>query len=126
MIAVDNKKFIQEYWVALSGNEKTPALVDKYISDPELKGHIAFFETAFPRYEMFADDFICEDDKVVVRAHAKAVHKGDLMGMAPTGKTIELPFTGIYQIANGKIAKSWLFFDRMDMMSQLGENPADN
>ncbi len=126
MITVNNKKFVQEYWEALSGKVKTPALIDKYVSDPELKGHIAFFEAAFPKYEMIADDVICEDDKVVVRAHARATHKGDFMGIPPTGKTAEVPFTVIYKIANGKIFKSWLFIDRMEMMNQLGVNPIDN
>jgi predicted ester cyclase len=126
MITIDNKKFVQEYWEALSGKVKTPAITDKYVSDPELKGHIAFFEAAFPKYEMIADDYICEDDKVVVRARFRGVHKGDLMGLAPTGKAVEMPFTIIYKIANDKISKSWLFVDRMELMSQLGVNPLDN
>ena len=120
MIAVSNKQFIQEYLAAISGKEKTPALVDKYVSDPELKGHIAFFEKAFPKYEIITEDFICEGDKVVVRARGRAVHTGDLMGMPPTGKPIDVPFVAIYQVADGKIVKSWLVTDRMDMMEQLG------
>lgn len=120
MIAVDNKSLVQEYWNALSGKEKTPALVEKYVADPHLKEHIAFFEAAFPRYEMIAEDFICEGDKVVVRARARGVHKGDLMGMPPTGKAIEVPFIAIYQVAGGKIVKNWLVTDRMEMMEQLG------
>ena len=126
MIAVDNKSLVQEYWSALSGKEKTPALIEKYVTDPELKNHIAFFEAAFPQYEMIADDFICEGDKVVVRAHARGVHKGDLMGMPPTGNTIEVPFIAIYQVAGGKIVKSWLTTDRMEMMEQLGAMPSNN
>ena len=126
MITVDNKKFVQEYWNALSGNVKTPELTEKYVSDEELKGHIAFFEAAFPKYELLGDDYISENDKVVVRARFRGVHKGDLMGMPPTGKKVEMPFTVIYQITNDKISKSWLFIDRMEMMNQLGVNPGDN
>ena len=126
MIAVDNKSLVQEYWNALSGKEKTPALVEKYVADPHLKEHIAFFEAAFPRYEMIADDFICEGDKVVVRARARGVHKGNLMGMPPSGKAIEVPFIAVYQVAGGKIVKSWLATDRMEMMEQLGTMPSNN
>jgi predicted ester cyclase len=123
MIAVNKKEFVQEYLKALSGKEKTPALVDQYVADPGLKEHIAFFEAAFPRYEMLVDDLICENDKVVVRARTRAVHKGELMGIPPTGKAIELPFIGIYQIADDKIVKSWLASDQMEVMKQLGVMP---
>lgn len=58
---------------------KYPELSKVYVSDPELLGLIAFFEAAFPKYELDADDVICENDKVVVRARFKGVHKGDLI-----------------------------------------------
>ena len=120
MITVTNKEFVKDYFDAISGKEKTAAIVDQYVSDPELKAHIAFFETAFPKYEMVIEDMISEDDKVVVRARGKGVHKGDLMGIAPTGESIDLPFAVIYQVASGKIIKSWLFVDQMEMLKQLG------
>lgn len=126
MVSTINKKLVQEYWEAISGKEKTPTLSKMYVSDPELLGHIAFFEAAFPEYELFADDFICEDDKVVVRARFKGTHKGDLMGIPPTGKTVEVPFSIIYQIMNEKIGKSWLFIDQMELMTQLEVKPSHN
>ena len=126
MITVSNKNLILDYWEAISGKEKTPELTDRFVTDPELKGHIAFFESAFPKYELFADDFICEDEKVVVRARFKGVHKGKGLGIPPTGKTVELPFSIIYAITDGKISKSWLFVDRMELMNQLGVNAEEN
>ena len=126
MVTTDNKKLVQAYWEALSGKEKTPELSKVYVSDPELLGHIAFFEAAFPKYEILADDFICENDKVVVRARFKGVNKGDLMGMPPTGKAVEVPFSIIYQITDDKISKSWLFIDQMELMKQLEVKPSQN
>ena len=55
-----------------------------------------------------------------MRARFKGVHKGDLMGSSRTGKEVEVPFSIIYQIADSKICKSWLFIDQMDLMNQLG------
>jgi hypothetical protein len=119
MIAIDLKNFVKEYWAAISGKPKTISLLEKYISDPELIGHIMGYEKPFPAYELVADDFICEDDKIVVRACFKGVHKGELMDMPPTGKSIEVPFSVIYQIQDQKIVKSWLFIDQMEVMNQL-------
>lgn len=120
MVAVELKKFIQEYWDAISGKPKPISLLEKYISDSEFIGHIMAYEKSFPNYELIADDYICENDKVVVRARVKGTHTGDLMGIPPTGKTIDLPFSVIYQVRDEKIVKGWLFIDRMDLMEQLG------
>jgi hypothetical protein len=126
MTSTINKKLVKEYWEAMSGKAKTPELSKVYVSDPELLGHIAFFEAAFPKYELFADDFISEDDKVVVRARFKGIHKGNLMGIPPTERSVEVPFSIIYQIADEKISKSWLFLDRMELMDQLVVKPSHN
>ncbi|NNE02864.1 MAG: hypothetical protein HKN52_06825 [Eudoraea sp.] len=120
MIAVDYKKFVQEYWDAISGKPKPVSLLEKYISDSEFIGHVVAYEKSFPCYELIADDFICEEDKVVVRARVIGTHKGDLMGIPPTGRTIDIPFSVIYQIKDEKIAKGWLYLDQMILMEQLG------
>ncbi len=120
MKTIDSKKVVKEYWDAISGKPKPLALLEEYVSDPEFINHIMAYEKSFPNYELLADDYICEDDKVVVRARVKGTHNGDLMGIPPTGKTIDLPFSVIYQINDEKIVKGWLFVDRMELMNQLG------
>jgi predicted ester cyclase len=82
------------------------------------------FEAAFPGYELSADDLIAEGDKVVLRATFHGTHRGDLMGVAPTGKSVTLPLIIVYRIADGKIADHWLAVDRMELMQQLGVLPA--
>ena len=108
MVAVELKKFIQEYWEAISGKPKPISLLEKYISDSEFIDHIMVYEKSFPLYELVADDYICENDKVVVRARVIGTHSGDLMGIPPTGKNIDLPFTVIYKVKDEKIIKGWL------------------
>ena len=117
-----NKEFIRGYLNSLSGKDKPAEAVNKYIadSDEELKQHIAFFEAAFPHYEMIAEDMIAEGDKVAVRPIAKGTHKGDLMGIAPTNKQVSLPFIIIYRIANNKIVEHWMSVDQLGLMQQLG------
>ncbi len=48
-----NKEFIINYLTAVSGVAKTTALLEKYITDEALIGHIEFFEAAFPMYDFF-------------------------------------------------------------------------
>jgi predicted ester cyclase len=119
-----NKEFISRYFNALSGVTKTSELVKKYVTDEELIGHIAFFDTAFPKYELFADEMTAEGNRVVVKARFKGVHEGEFNGILPTHRTIEIPFAIGYEIAKEKIAHHWLIVDRMAMMEQLGVVPA--
>ena len=126
MSAQENKVLIGQYLRALSGQHKPPEVVDQYVadSDQELKEHIAFFEAAFPHYQLIADDLFAEGNKVAVRATFTGTHEGDLMGLAPTHKTATIPIMLIYRIADGKIAEHWMVADQMSLMQQLGAIPA--
>lgn len=117
--AEENKAFIRGYAAALSGHEKTEALLDHYISDEALKQHIREFEAAFPRYEFIAEDIVAEGDKVAVRFTARGTHEGQLYDLAATGRSFEVPGLIIYRIENGKIAEFWLQADVMSLMQQL-------
>ncbi len=118
-----NKEFITRYYAAISGKPKPAATVAEYVSEDAMKHHIEFFEAAFPNYELFADDLIAEGDKVCVCARFRGTHEGDLMGIAPTGKTVMLPFIIVYRIADGKIAGHTMAIDQLDLMKQLGVMP---
>lgn len=118
--ATQAKAFIQEYFQALSHKPKTETLLDRYMTDQDLKHHINFFEAAFPGYMVLAEDMIAEGDKVSVRCRFQGTHKGELMGLAPTGKSVDLPFQIIYRLEGGKIAEHWMASDQMELMKQLG------
>ena len=97
-----NKQFILDYFAALN-QDKSPATVDKYVADEVLKHHIDLFETAFPGYQLTAKEMIAEGDTVFVRAGCTGVHNGDMSGIAPTGKSIDIEIALTYRIADGKI-----------------------
>jgi predicted ester cyclase len=120
-----NKAFVRSYLEAISGKDKPRALQDEYIaeSDEELKEHIVFFEASFPRYALPIDDMIAEGDKVAARLRFEGAHKGELLGIAPTGKEVSVPFAITYRLDGGKIAQHWMSFDRMALMEQLGVAP---
>jgi len=115
-----NKEFIIRYINALSGVTKTRELMEQYMTDEELLGHIAFFDAAFPKYEMFADEITAEGNRVVVRARMKGCHEGEFNGIPPTHSKVEFPFVISYDIENGKIVNHWLIADSMALMEQLG------
>jgi predicted ester cyclase len=115
-----NKEFIIRYLNVLSGETKTREVMEQYMTDEELLGHILFFDSVFPKYEMFADELTAEGNRVVVRARMKGSHEGEFNGILPTHRKVEFPFVVSYEIENGKIVHHWLIADQMILMEQLG------
>ncbi|MBK6285632.1 MAG: ester cyclase [Draconibacterium sp.] len=115
-----NKEFIIRYINALSGVTKTREVMEQYMTDEELLGHILFFDAAFPKYEMFMDEITAEGNRVVVRARFKGCHAGEFNGILPTNRNVEFPFVISYDIENGMIVHHWLIADSMALMEQLG------
>ena len=42
------------------------------------------------------------------------------MGIALTGKSVDVPFIIIYRVASGRIAEHWMSIDQMELLRQLG------
>lgn len=93
-----NKEFIIEYFNALSGVDKTRQIISRYVDDEHLIEHILFFEGVFPRYELIADEITSEDNRLVVYGRFRGKHLGELNGIPPTFKTVELPLAVGYKI----------------------------
>lgn len=53
----------------------------------------------------------------------RGTQTGDLMGIPPTGRFVNVLAIIIDQFADGKIIESWRLFDQMGMMQQLGLTP---
>lgn len=54
----------------------------------------------------------------------RGTHTGDLMGIAPTGRRIEIRVCDVVEIRDGKIFAEREYMDMMAMMQQLGVVPA--
>jgi len=70
--------------------------------------------------EAHVDDQIAEGDKVATRWTLRATHKGEFLGIAPTGKRVTISGINICRIKDGKIAELWRKVDVMSLMQQLG------
>ena len=120
-----NKEFIINYYNAMREHGAKKEIIEKYISDESLIGHIETFETAFPKYEIVADEITAEGNRVVVSARMKGTHLGNLGNIPPTYKTVNFPFVIRYEIENEKIVSHWMIADQMLLMQQLGVVPIE-
>jgi len=85
-----------------------------------IKQGLGMFRAAFPDFHATVEDMIVEGDKVVVRLTITGTHKGELMGIAPTGKQFTIGVIDIARIAQGKMVERWGQEDMLGMMHQLG------
>ena len=85
------------------------------------KQFLSMLLTAFPDVHVTIEDLIGEGDRVVIRYTYRGTHKGDLMGIPPTGKQVAVTGIEIMRVANGKILEEWII---SDLMQQIGVVPA--
>ena len=89
-----------------------------------LKLVVTMYRSAFPDMKTTIHDIIAEGDKVVVRMTHSATHKGEFMGIPPTGKSVSFGEISILRFAESKNVEFWGQTDSMGMMQQLGVIPA--
>ncbi len=85
-----------------------------------LKAFLAEFHRAFPDFEDTVELQISEGDMVATRFTSSGTHKGEFMGVAPTGQRIEWRGIEIARLEDGKIAENWVSWDRLGVLEQLG------
>ena len=85
-----------------------------------LKQHFQHYSNAFPDAQFILKDMVAEGDKVTVRMVRTGTHKGEYIGIPPTGRKFSVDDLSIYRVVNGKIVEHWEVFDRYTMLVQLG------
>ena len=60
------------------------------------------------------------DDVVVTEFVVRATHQGELMGIAPTGRKVEIPVCNVIEVRDGKIYAEREYVDTGHLMQQLG------
>jgi steroid delta-isomerase-like uncharacterized protein len=79
--------------------------------------------TAYPDLQYKIEDIIAEGDKIAARFTVRGTHKGDIMGIAPTGKQVMGTGIAIYRLVEGKFVEAWAIEDQLGIMQQLGVIP---
>jgi steroid delta-isomerase-like uncharacterized protein len=94
------------------------------VHGPEgLKQYLTLYFNAFPDLHAKVEDVFAEGDRVGSRATCLGTHKGELMGIAPTGKKATITVICISRLMNDKIVEDWELVDLFGMMQQLGMVP---
>jgi steroid delta-isomerase-like uncharacterized protein len=123
------RRFADEVW----GRKNLDAIEEYHASNsvihsPDGKLHgpagyrrlYSIYARAFPDCELLIEEMIAEGDKVMTQYVLKGTHRGDLMGIPPTGRRVSIPGTTVMRIAGGMIVEERALWDRLALAKQLG------
>jgi steroid delta-isomerase-like uncharacterized protein len=137
MIEEENKNIARRFYETIVKN-KDLSIIEDYVAENSID-HTPFLPNqpqgpegtrqvyskvfeAFPDLQVNVEDQIAEGDKVVNRITMTGTHKGEFMGIPPTGKKGTAKLIDIVRIADGKVVERWGLMDQADLMRQLGIN----
>lgn len=132
----EHKTLARRAWEEIV-NQKNLGAIDEiyaagivwHVPDGDIQGSeqveqvVAMYLSAFPDIRVNIEDTIAEVDKVVTRWTIRGTHLGDLMGIAPTERQIEVEGITIHRTEGGKIVEEWERYDNLGVMQQLGSIP---
>jgi predicted ester cyclase len=87
------------------------------------KAFFANFGAALGDQEFVIEDLVAEDDLLVVHFSISAVHRGEILGIEPTGRELSWTGTAIDRYEDGRIVEAWLYPDYLSILDQLGVLP---
>ncbi|HEY41265.1 MAG TPA: ester cyclase [Dehalococcoidia bacterium] len=137
MSVEENKAILRHKHVEELFNKGNLAVADEIISPDyvyhraagEVKGPegvkqmVTTLRTAFPDVHFTIEDIVAEGENVAVRYTWTGIHRGEYMGIAPTGKQINMPMAGFYRFVGGKEVEVVTYSDMLNFFQQLGVSP---
>ncbi|HVB98901.1 MAG TPA: ester cyclase [Candidatus Dormibacteraeota bacterium] len=132
-MAQGNKDLIRRYYEEM-WNTWQFDLADELI-DPEVRfrgslgrmvagrgglvSYMKHIQGIFPDYYNSIETLVAEDDRIAAQLTYSGTHRGEIFGIAATGRRIRYSGVGIFQITSGKIVEGWVLGDLANLLLQL-------
>lgn len=85
-----------------------------------LVGLLQGFIGALPDLNAQEQEIVAQGDTVAVRFVVEATHRGELLGIAPTGRRVRWDAVDVYRLRDGKISEEWAADDLTAILHQVG------
>lgn len=99
--------------------------------DKTCRGHdevLAYFEATFEAVSDWNMEVVAlaeQGDDVFVQWRLTGIHSGPLLGIAPTGKRLEIDGMDHFVLRDGKVVSNFVIVDQMQYARQIGMMPPD-
>ena len=89
----------------------------------QFKDFIRNDRLSVPDQSLIINHLVAEKNLVAFYATYEGTQTGQMGPFPPSGKKISLDFAGVHRIEDGKIAETWITWDNLAALSQLGHFP---
>jgi len=120
-------------WARSQANAHPDIVTVMIPTGQEFRGHegqVAYLQgwaTAFPDSTVEVTRVIATESTAAVEFRGRGTHTGPLatpMGVIPpTGRRVDFPLCDVWEVRDGKVARTHNYFDVMTMLTQLGVAP---
>lgn len=124
------RRFYEELWnrwdVAVAEEILAPELRFRGSLGTAIEGRPAFvsyvhrIREAFPDWHNQIDELIAADERVVARLTWTGTHRGVLLGIPPTGRTVTYVGAAFFRVCAGKIQEGWVVGDTQELWRAVG------
>ena len=88
---------------------------------PEGVKHVATaYRAALGNLELIDEDVVTQGEVTAYRFILRGTHQGELLGVAATGKRIEVRGFDLFHSRDGKVTALWQVWDRLGFLQQVG------
>ncbi|WP_175983663.1 ester cyclase [Burkholderia vietnamiensis] len=88
-----------------------------------IKPIIGSFAQAFPDVRIVIHDIVQVPGQIAVRAEITGTHRGELFGIAPTGKQVRFRLHEFHALDGQRVTTTWHMEDWFGLFLQLGQFP---
>jgi len=88
-----------------------------------LKNLIPIFLMAFPDMKIVIHEIVGSAGRAGVRASIVGTHNGELFGVPPTGKSVDVALHEFHHLKDGLITHTWHLEDWFGMLNKIGAWP---
>jgi steroid delta-isomerase-like uncharacterized protein len=128
-----HKALIRRYYEAL-WNRWDFALADELIAESiifrgslgvRVQGREGFKEymrtvrAAFPDFHNHIEELIAENGRVAARLTYTGTHRGEALGVAPTGRRVSYAGVALFRVVEDRIVEGWVLGDVHGLLQQL-------
>jgi steroid delta-isomerase-like uncharacterized protein len=96
---------------------------EEYHGPEGVREWISGYRSAFPDLHVTIEKQVADGDQVATRWTTRGTHRGELWGIAPSGRRFTITGVTVDRFVDGRIAESEESWDALGMLQQLGVIP---
>ncbi|WP_290814420.1 ester cyclase [Halovivax sp.] len=102
-----------------------PLLDEPIAGASALKEWVATVRSGSPTLAKSVRETYVDGNAVILTYTSTGTHEGEIMGIAPTGRSFELEGTSVFRVDDGRLMETVDVWDTLGLFSQIGEFPEE-